>query len=717
MLSSGVRPEQSFYDSVKKQETEKTNMYRLNQVAIRMVEMPPLLSDVPMDGPEAAVKVMADMLEDYDREVVAIVNLQTDGKPINMNVVSMGALDQSIAHPREILKSTILSNASAIMLVHNHPSNKLQPSMDDIATTARVKQLCDLIGVKFLDHIIVGPGRDYYSFHQKQQIPLSSLKLTNNLEDIELEGFRVAENTAVKEEKKTVTLTVAECSEFHNMGEFHENITSVAEAVAKFKEIPPERMHGIPAIGIRVADLKNPEDSVEMDVLIGKRIDLDMLRYVPDIAENWQAQQMIAALIHDMPEAQIEGEIPENIQKKIDWIESRDKRADELHQITDKLEKGVKDVFQSDKYKQFLNVMAKFPRYSVNNTMLIMMQRPDAQLCQSFTGWKQMGRYVKKGEKGISILAPAPYKIEREQTKLDEKGRPVFDADGEPVKEKVEVTIRAFKVVKTFDLSQTDGKELPTIGPSELVGNIEGYPKLLQALQEISPVPVSFELIDGDAKGFYHLEDKKIVVQDGMSEVQTIKTLLHEMAHQKLHDKDNVPEAKDISRNGKEVEAESVAYVVCQHYGINTSDYSFSYVAGWSEGKETPELKTSLDKIRQTASEFIYQIDQRMEVLMAEKEQVQETAKTENPFVQELADKITEKAKELGFIPVTPEPQEKAVNPELQGVVDKMLKDIDKKRTVSKVKESVKSKIKANTEKAEQAPKRNKAAKTKEERA
>ena len=717
MLSSGVRPEQSFYDSVKKQETEKTNMYRLNQVAIRMVEMPPLLSDVPMDGPEAAVKVMADMLEDYDREVVAIVNLQTDGKPINMNVVSMGALDQSIAHPREILKSTILSNASAIMLVHNHPSNKLQPSMDDIATTARVKQLCDLIGVKFLDHIIVGPGRDYYSFHQKQQIPLSSLKLTNNLEDIELEGFRVAENTAVKEEKKTVTLTVAECSEFHNMGEFHENITSVAEAVAKFKEIPPERMHGIPAIGIRVADLKNPEDSVEMDVLIGKRIDLDMLRYVPDIAENWQAQQMIAALIHDMPEAQIEGEIPENIQKKIDWIESRDKRADELHQITDKLEKGVRDVFQSDKYKQFLNVMAKFPRYSVNNTMLIMMQRPDAQLCQSFTGWKQMGRYVKKGEKGISILAPAPYKIEREQTKLDEKGRLVFDADGEPVKEKVEVTIRAFKVVKTFDLSQTDGKELPTIGPSELVGNIEGYPKLLQALQEISPVPVSFELIDGDAKGFYHLEDKKIVVQDGMSEVQTIKTLLHEMAHQKLHDKDNVPEAKDISRNGKEVEAESVAYVVCQHYGINTSDYSFSYVAGWSEGKETPELKASLDKIRQTASEFIYQIDQKMEVLMADKDQVQESAKTSSPFAQELMDKITEGAKDLGFIPVVSETQEKTANPELKVVVDKALKDLDKKRTLSKVKESVKSKLKANTEKAEQAPKKSRTTKAKEERA
>jgi len=396
-----------------------------------------------------------------------------------------------------------------------------------------------------------------------------------------------------------------------------------------------------------------------------------------------------------MPDVKVVGQIPDSIQNKIDWLESRDKRTDELQQITDKLEKGVVEVFQSDRYKQFLDTMAKFPRYSVNNSLLIMMQKPDAQLCQSFTGWKQMGRYVKKGE----------------------KGRPVFDADGEPVKEKVEVTIRAFKVVKTFDLSQTDGKELPTIGPSELVGNIEGYPKLLQALQEISPVPVSFELIDGDAKGFYHLEDKKIVVQDGMSEVQTIKTLLHEMAHQKLHDKDNVPEAKDISRNGKEVETESVAYVVCQHYGINTSDYSFSYVAGWSEGKETPELKASLDKIRKTASEFIYQIDQKMEVLMADKDQVQESAKTSSPFAQELMDKITEGAKDLGFIPVVPEAQEKNANPELKVVVDKALKDLDKKRTLSKVKEFVKSKLKSNTEKAEQIPKKSRTPKAKEERA
>ena len=660
MNISGIRPKQEFYAGVERREPEKKEIHRLDQVAIRMVEMPPLFSEEPMNGPAAAVKVMADTFRDYDREVVAVVNLRADMRPININIASIGALDQSIAHPREILKSTILSNAAAIILVHNHPSGRLVPSVEDIGLTDRMNKICDLIGVKLVDHIIVGPGNEFYSFQEKNQMPLASLKLTKNLEDIELEGFRVAENTAVKEEKKVITLTVAECMEVHSMGEFHENIKSVAEAVAKFKAIPPERMHGVPAIGIRAADPKVPDEYTEMDVLIGRRIDMDMLRYIPEIADNWQAQQMIASLIHEMPDVKVVGQIPDSIQKKIDWLESRDKRTDELQQITDKLEKGVVEVFQSDRYKQFLDTMAKFPRYSVNNSLLIMMQKPDAQLCQSFTGWKQMGRYVKKGEKGISILAPAPYKIEREQTKLDEKGRPVFDADGEPVKEKVEVTIRAFKVVKTFDLSQTDGKEIPTIGPSELVGNIEGYPKLLQALQEISPVPVSFELIDGDAKGFYHLEDKKIVVQDGMSEVQTIKTLLHEMAHQKLHDKDNVPEAKDISRNGKEVEAESVAYVVCQHYGINTSDYSFSYVAGWSEGKETPELKASLDKIRQTASEFIYQIDQKMEVMMADKEQGKETAK---------------------------------------------------------VKESVKSKLKANTEKAEQAPKKSRTSKAKEERA
>ena len=715
MNISGVRPAPGFYGSMKQPETEETKVYRLNQVAIRMVEMPPLLSNTPLDGPEAAVKVMADMLKGYDREVVAIVNLQADGRPINMNVVSMGALDQSIAHPREILKSTILSNAASIMLVHNHPSGRLVPSTDDIALTGRLKQLSDLMGVKFLDHVIVGPGKEYYSFHQKDCMPLSSLTLTRNLDDIKLEGLKVAENTMEKEAKKVATFTVAECSEYHSMGEEHTGIKSVKEAVEIFKSIPPERMHGIPAIGVRVENEAEPELFTEIDIFNGKRFDMDILSYVPEIGNDWNAQKLIAELIHAYPDAEIMGEIPEGIQKKIQFIESREKQADQLKAVTDQLEKGVMEVFQSDKYKQFLDTMAKFPRYSVNNSLLIMMQKPDAQLCQSYTGWKEMGRYVKKGEKGVNILAPAPYKIEREQTKLDEKGRAVLDADGEPVKEKVEVTIRAFKVVKTFDVSQTDGKELPSIGVNELAGSIDGYPKLLKALQEISPVPISFEQIDGGAKGYYHQQDKRIAIQDGMSEVQTIKTVLHEMAHQKLHDKDAAID--DITRNGKEVEAESVAYVVCQHYGINTSDYSFSYVAGWSEGKETPELKSSLDKIRQTAAEFISQIDEKMEVLEKTKEQTQEKTGKVSPLAQDLMEKITEAAKENGFTPVESRPQEKVANPELQGVVDKVLQNLDKKRTEAKEKTSVKSKIKENTDKAEKAPRKSKTTKAKEERA
>ena len=538
MPSRGLRTQPVIPNSVSKEENEKEGIYRLDQVAIRMVEMPPLLSDVPLDSPQAAVKVMADMLKDYDREVVAIVNIRSDGRPINMNIVSMGTLNQSMVHPRELLKSTILSNAASIMMVHNHPSDRLIPSEDDIATTDRIKQICDLVGISFLDHIIVGPGGYYFSFCQKDQIPLSSCKLTNRLEDIELEGLKVAENN----------------------------------------------------------------------------------------------------------------------QKQISWQEIKDKRVNELQQITDKLEKGVSEIFESEKYKQFLGTMAKFPRYSVNNSILIMMQKPDAQLCQSFTGWKQMGRFVKKGEKGISILAPAPYKIEKEQYKLDENGNQIYDKDGEPVTEKTEVTVRAFKVVKTFDLSQTDGQELPKLGVDELTGSVDSYPKLMDALTEICPVPISFEQIDSGAKGYYSQVDKKIVIQKDMSQVQTIKTLIHEMSHQKLHDKDLVADAKDISRNGKEVEAESVSFVVCSHYNIDVSDYSFSYIVGYSKGKETPELKDSLNKIRQTAADFITQIDEKLEL-----------------------------SREMDKVKIAPE---KAPNPELADTVNKELEKMLKQR------KSVKDKIK-----------------------
>lgn len=437
----------------------------------------------------------------------------------------------------------------------------------------------------------------------------------------------MAETIEMQSAKK-VSFTVAECGEFHDLGELHENIGSVKEALEIFKQISDDRMHGIPTIGIRVTDVEHPEIFTEIDIANAKFIDMEILGYVPEIGENKAAQYAIAELIHAMPDAEVRGEIPKEIQKKVQMIESREKQADQLKEITDKLEQGVAEVFSSDKYKQFLDTMAKFPRYSVNNNILIMMQKPDAQICQSFTGWKEMGRFVKKGEKGIKIIAPAPYTIQKEQEKVDERGRTVLDKDGEPVMESVEIKINAFKVVSTFDVSQTDGKELPSLGVDELMGSVDGYGTFFEALKQSCPVPMTFENIEGGAKGFYSQVEKRIAIQEGMSEVQTVKTAIHEMAHQKLHAIEHSD--KNMSRNSKEVEAESVAYTVCQHYGIDTSDYSFSYVAGWSEGKEMPELKASLDTIRRAASEMTSSIDEKLEVLMNQKVQEQAVEKPES---------------------------------------------------------------------------------------
>ena len=326
-------------------------------------------------------------------------------------------------------------------------------------------------------------------------------------------------------------------------------------------------------------------------------------------------------------------------------------RKAEMEEITTKLEKGVKDIFTTDGYKDYLNFCAKLPRYSVNNQILIMLQKPDATMCQSFTNWKEMNRFVRKGEKGIRILAPAPYKMQKEQDKTDASGKPVLDKDGEPVKETVEVTINAFKPVSTFDINQTEGDPVPTVGVTELTGSVEGYEALLQAIKEVVPVPISFEQIDSGAKGFYHLEENRIVIQEGMSEAQTVKTLLHEASHQALHSREAMlASGEQKSKNQKETEAESVAYVVCQHYGIDTSDYSFAYVATWSADKEVPELKASLDTIRRTASELIGKIDEKVQAITSVKdvEQFMEAHGEELPFDNPEADQPA------GFIKIEP---------------------------------------------------------------
>ena len=297
---------------------------------------------------------------------------------------------------------------------------------------------------------------------------------------------------------------------------------------------------------------------------------------------------------------------------------------DKVKEITDKLEAGIQALFESEAFKNYLKTLSKFHDYSLNNTILIAMQKPDATLVAGYTAWqKNFGRQVQKGETGIRILAPTPYKKQMEVDRLDPVTlQPVLNPDGSTVKDLKEIMVPAFKVVNVFDVSQTDGRHLPTIGVDELTGNVSNYEMFFDALKRACPVPIGFEDIPSGAKGYYHTVDQRIALQEGMSEVQTVKTLIHEMAHQKLHSidpKELPPEDPRLTRNAKEVEAESVAYTVAQHYGIETSDYSFAYIAGWSQGKDTPELKASLDRIRQAANEMITAIDDHIMSLQQEK--------------------------------------------------------------------------------------------------
>ena len=302
-----------------------------------------------------------------------------------------------------------------------------------------------------------------------------------------------------------------------------------------------------------------------------------------------------------------------------------------VKEITDKLEAGLKELFESEKYKSYLSTMSKFHNYSFNNTLLIAMQKPEATLVAGYQAWqKNFERHVNKGEKAIRILAPAPYKIKEERDKLDPvTGEMMFDENGMPQKEETEVTIPAFRAVSVFDVSQTDGKPIPKLEVNELLSTVEGYEDFVQALMNISPVPIAFEDIPGDSKGYFSTAEKRIAVQENMSESQTLKTMVHEVAHSMLHDKE-VNQSMDIpvkDRNTKEVEAESVAFTVCQHFGIDTSDYSFGYIAGWSSGRNMKELKSSLDTIRKTASELITGIEGAMQELQLNREMEQEHGK------------------------------------------------------------------------------------------
>ncbi len=324
-------------------------------------------------------------------------------------------------------------------------------------------------------------------------------------------------------------------------------------------------------------------------------------------------------------------------------------REDRLKQLTDQLTDGVKAVRDSGEFKKLLAVMAKFPHYSMNNCMLIAMQRPDATLCQGFDGWKKMGRYVKKGEKGIRIIAPAPYTVQKEVDKLGSDGKPVLDKDGEHVKETKEFQVMAFKAETTFDVSQTDGKELPRIGVDELKGEVDRYELMMGALKDISPVPIGFEDIKSGAKGYYHTAEKRIAIQKDMGELQTVKTCLHEITHALLH-----ADSTDISKNRKELEAEGTACIVLKYMGYDTDDYSYPYLSGYTTDADMKELKASLDTIRKTSSRMITKIEGKLDSIYQER-QAKVVHDNDTPLVEEPKEKVIAERRILGTVRILPD--------------------------------------------------------------
>lgn len=278
-----------------------------------------------------------------------------------------------------------------------------------------------------------------------------------------------------------------------------------------------------------------------------------------------------------------------------------------LAELTDRLENGIRDLYASGRYAEYLAAMSKFHRYSFGNALLILLQCPTASTVAGYNTWKKIfGRQVKQGEKGIQILAPCQFTYLVEYQKIDPAtGQPLCGKDGKPLVERRRENAIRFKVATVFDVSQTEGRELPNIGVSELTGEVSDFSGIYDRLAALSPLPVEQDHVPGTAKGYTSFMENRIVIRPGMSQVQTIKTLVHEIAHAKLHNPDFLSEEQKKARREKEVEAESVAYVVCQHFGIDTSDYSFGYVAGWSRGRELAELKASLDVIHSTAGEII----------------------------------------------------------------------------------------------------------------
>lgn len=452
-----------------------------------------------INSPDTAAAYFRSVMDQvHDKEAFVVAFLNTKNRVIDHEVVSLGTINSSIVHPREVFRNAIVNKANAVILCHNHPSGDLTPSSEDINTTKRLKETGNLLGIQVLDHLIINGinQHDVYSF----------------------------------------------------------------------------QAHGV----------------------------------------------LEAPAAYGLRESGKEQSTPSKSTK------------DGLKEITDKLEQGIRDFFSGEKYQDYLRTMSRFHHYSLNNTILIAMQKPYATVVAGYNRWQdQFQRNVLKGEKGIRIIAPAPVKTKKEVEKLDPvTQRPMRDVTGKTMMEEVEIKIPRFRVVSVFDVSQTDGKPLPQLA-SSLTGDVKQYDIFMESLKRSSPVPITFEAMRDSTDGYFSQNKQMIAIREGMSEIQTVSAAIHEIAHAKLHNQvpeklnENAGEAKIAEkpkdRRTEEVEAESVSFAVCAYYGIATDENSFGYIAAWSKDKDLPELKASLETISKTSAGLIDDIDHHFSEIAKER--------------------------------------------------------------------------------------------------
>ncbi|RKI22838.1 ImmA/IrrE family metallo-endopeptidase [bacterium 1xD8-6] len=667
------------------------------EVRLKLTEGNGLYSSESIDKAETAVRVMADAMAGLDREEVCVVNMDSKGHPINFNVVSIGSLNGSIIPMGNVFKTAILSNAASILLMHNHPSSDVSMSRQDENVTKQLMYAGQIMGIAVLDHIIVGGmtgecyslrshypelfepdyyGRKLQSVHDAGAACLENEVRENHLlyqtgQKAQYGIYQIAKGSPGDEyifwgtdfvKKHGLDISGKDYNFIYSgTAEPGETLDSLYE---KFNLYHPEDFtgHSLSVSDVIVwNDGKEPKayyvDSygfTELPDFVRQReqeispdnlgeestfLEIGNQREQGILSDNLGEENITAEIENQSTqEEKAENKTPANDPKS-----KKKTRAEAVREITEKLEHGLEELFDSDKFKEYLDTMSKFYHYSFNNSLLIAMQKPDATLVASYRSWqKNFNRNVNKGEKGIRILAPTPYKIKEEREVINPlSGLPMLDEKGDVQTEEVEVSLTGFKVAYVFDVSQTSEEPLPEIGAEELLQSVDDYQIFMEALWNVAPVLVEMQEVDGEAKGYFSPVKQKIVIQSRMSESQTVKTTVHEIAHSLLHDTDyarlegvDVTEKKD--RNTKEVEAEAVAYTVCQHFGIDTSDYSFGYVAGWSSGREMTELKKSMQTIQKTAAELIGKIEENIQKIRKKREVSPEMAQKTGERMREV---------------------------------------------------------------------------------